>query len=237
MALGGGGKKVIFMEEAEYLVQGSSKWSGSLFPKQPGRDMYSYLLDLFPRAEACFVSGTEDVMFGLYNGPGCDSNKGHLVMLSFWDARAYLSHLSMMTYFFCIPGQHLSFKLSGTSPRGKAPALLFLLSISLDRPLLLLLLNRRRLIKLAFKLMKIISVRQVKYWWCVGRSMSRRISRNSSQPPAHIWVLLIKNKNKKQTKKTTQKLNCFFGAFPRPGLNRWSLFKKKKKDYTEFSKR
>lgn len=154
--------------------------------------MYSYHLDLFPRAEACSVSGTEDAMFGMYNAPACDSNKGHLVMLSFWDERAYLGHLSMMNYFFCIPSQHLSFKLSGTWARGKTPALLFLLNISSDRPFLLLLLNRRRLIKLAFKLMKIISMRQVKYWWCVERSMSRRISRNSNQPPAHIWVLLIK---------------------------------------------
>lgn len=182
-------KKVIFTEEGEFLVLGSSKWSDSLFPKQPGRDMYSYHLDLFPRAGVCSVPGTEGPMFGWYNAPACDSNKGRLVMLGFWNVCAYLGHVSVMNYFFCIPVQHLSFKLSGTSPRGKTPALLFLLNIS-DRPLLLLLLNKR-LIKLAFKLMNIISIRQVKYWWCVGRSMSRRISRNSNQPPANIWVLLI----------------------------------------------
>lgn len=113
------GKNVISTEEAELILLGSSKWNYSLFPKQPGCNMYFYHLDLLPRAEPCSVFGIEDVMFGLQNVPAFDSHKGHLVMLSFWDEHMYLDHFSIMNYFFCITCQHLFLKLSGTLPKGE----------------------------------------------------------------------------------------------------------------------
>lgn len=84
------GKNVISTEEAELILLGSSKWNYSLFPKQPGCNMYFYHLDLLPRAEACSVFGIKDVMFHLQNVPAFDFHKGHLVMLSFWDEHMYL---------------------------------------------------------------------------------------------------------------------------------------------------
>lgn len=123
------GKNVIYPEEVELMLLGSSKWNDSLFTKQPGCHMHFSHLDLFPRAESCSVSGTEDAMFGLHRMPVFDSNKGHLVMLSFWDEHTYQDHFSIMNYLFYITCQPHSLNLAGTLPRRKTPDLHFLLNI------------------------------------------------------------------------------------------------------------